>query len=463
MTGCYASRMQSGKLFFLALVLGAASTACVGDSSVPNDSGGNDVTTTNDGGNNGDVTTCTPSCTNATTLHDCTTQSDVACNIGCVPTGTPHCAVMQPASPVTQADLTAAGVADLVISKLTVIHTDTGAIDGIRAANSDPTAHEVISQIGFQLFSGANVGVFTVKNFTVNDTIVAVARGGPALAIVAGDTITLAGTLDLRGTKTDGTLCGASSPSAVGPGGTAGGLGAGNDGVGAGAGHGADVGGGGGGGFGGTGGDGRKYTSEQAPSSTGGASVQFALPISGGFGGGANGAGNGGGGGGAVQLVAANLIKIGGGTKAGGVNAGGCGGFGAQNPSFPNTGGGGGGSGGEILLQSPAVNMLANGVLAANGGAGGDGGGFGAAGLLSDQPALAATSSTSPGGNGAAGNTLNGVSVTTGTMTQGAGGGGAVGRIRIDNAAGAVTLGGGAILSPSLGTNAVTTVKLTSN
>jgi hypothetical protein len=449
--------MYLGRLFFLAIV---GSTACVGDTAVPTDSGAKDATPSDAGG---DVTTCTPSCTNATTFHDCVAQSDVACALGCVSTGTPHCAVMQPASPVTPADLTATGVSDLVISKLTTLHTDTGAIDGIRTANVDPTAHEVISQIGFQLFAGANVGVFTMKNFTVNDTIVVVARGGPALAVVAGDTISLLGTLDARGYRTDGSLCGGSTPSAIGPGGSAGGISAGNDAVGAGGGHGADVGGGGGGGFGGTGGDGRKYTGEQAPSSVGGATVPFALPISGGFGGGANGAGDGGGGGGAVQLVAANAIKIGGGTKAGGVNVGGCGGFGATNSTFPNTGGGGGGSGGEILLQSPAVTMLANGVLAANGGAGGDGGGFGTAGLFSDQPALPAPSSTSLGGAGAAGSSLNGVSVTTGTMTQGAGGGGGVGRIRIDNAAGTITLPGGAILSPSMGTNAMTTVKVTAN
>ncbi len=435
-----------------------ALTACVGDdSSVQTDSGAKDVATS-DGG---DGASCTPACTNPTTFHDCTTQSDLTCALGCVATGAAHCAVMQPASPVTPADLTTAGVGDLIISKLTTIHTDTGAIDGIRAANADPTKAEVVSQIGFQLFSGANVGVFTVKNFTVNDSIVAVATGDAALAIVAGDTVSLLGTLDARGFTTNGLLCGVASPSAVGPGGTKAGVGAGNPGVGAGAGNGADVGGGGGGGFGGAGGDGRKNETAP-PNSVGGVTVPFALPISGGFGGGSNGAGDGGGGGGAVQLVAANQIKIGGGTKVGGVNVGGCGGYGNTNSNFPNTGGGGGGSGGEILLQSPVVMMLANGTLAANGGAGGGGGGAGAAGLFSDQPAQASASANA-GGAGAAAASLNGTSVTTGSNTLGAGGGGAVGRIRIDNASGTITLAGGAILSPSMGTSATTTVKVTAN
>jgi hypothetical protein len=425
----------------------------------PTDSGAKDVAAS-DGG--GDATTCTPACTNATTFHDCTTQTDVPCALGCVATGTAHCAVMQPASPVTPADLTATGVGDLVISKLTTLHTDTGAIDGIRAANVDPSKSEVISQIGFQLFAGANVGVFTVKNFTVNDAIVLVASGDAALALVAGDTISLLGTLDARGYTSTGSLCNFAAPVPVGPGGTKAGNGAGNPGVGAGGGNGADIGGGGGGGFGGTGGDGRKYSSETAPYSVGGVVVPFALPISGGFGGGTNGAGGGGGGGGGVQLVAANQIKIGGGTKVGGANVGGCGGLGNLNTTSPGTGGGGGGSGGEILLQSPTVTMLANGTLAANGGAGGGGGGFGTAGLFSDQPAQP-SASVNAGGAGGAGSSLNGVSVTTGSSTLGAGGGGAVGRIRIDNASGTITLPGGAIISPAMGTTATTTVKVTAN
>ncbi len=461
----YAPGMRLRSLLLTTLSL-LCINACVGDSQiVPVDSGvdtggGNDTGT-------GDGATCTPACSNATTFHSCTAQGDQTCALGCVTTPGAHCAVMQPAGPVVAADLIAPLVGDLVITSSTVFHTDTGVIDGIRAANAAAGTYEVASDIGFKLFAGSNVGVFTVKNFTINDTIVGVASGNASIAIVAGDKIILQGTLDARGYK-GSSLCGVSPPGAVGPGGTQGGQAAGNDGTGAGGGKGADIGGGGGGGFGGRGGDGQHNTGELSdPFTAGGSSVPFALPVSGGFGGGGMGAGAGGGGGGAVQLVAANEIRIGGGTQPGGVNVGGCGGYGGLNGSLPNTGGGGGGAGGEILVQSPLFTMLAKGTLAANGGAGGSGGGFGNAGLFSDQVAtptpVNGSTTKGPGGAGGAAAALDGADAGANTSTFGGGGGGAVGRVRIDNASGTFTVPSGAIISPTLGSSASSAIKVSSN
>src|SRR5437870_2302784 len=132
---------------FLCVVVVVAS--CVGDSTVTPTDGGSDVTV-----EAGGDAACTPSCTNATTFHGCA-QADQTCALGCVSTGTPHCAVLEPSSPVVASDLTAPGVGDLVFSKLGTMHTDTGAIDGVRAANADPATYEVVSNIRFRLFSGA--------------------------------------------------------------------------------------------------------------------------------------------------------------------------------------------------------------------------------------------------------------------------------------------------------------------
>ena len=414
---------------------------------------------------------CTPGCSSPTTLHSCpanTPPTDQTCPLGCLASGTPHCAVLQPSAPVTAADLTAAGVGDLVVTTSLFVHTDTGAIDGIRVANAVPGTYEVVAGIGFALFAGSNVGVFTVKSLTVNDTISMQVKGKAALAVAAATTITIQGILDARGYDAAGVICDAESTSAntaVGPGGGAGGTS--GDATGAGGGHAGDVGGGGGGGFGGGGGNGGLSPGDTfAGASLGGSSVAFPPIIAGGFGAGRSGGGGGGGGGGGVQLVAGSEIRIGGGTSGGGINVGGCGGVGGAG-ALAQEGGGGGGSGGAILLQSPAITMITKGVLAANGGAGGSGAGRGPAGNLSDQPALPIPLSggaMGAGGSGSAAAALSGSAGAVCTTNPGScfagGGGGGAGFIHVQNAAGTLTLPVGATISPSLGSAASSASKV---
>jgi hypothetical protein len=154
--------------------------------------------------------------------------------------------------------------------------------------------------------------------------------------------------------------------------------------------------------------------------------------------GGGNGGGSGGHGGGAVLLLAGQSITIG-----GTVNASGAGGTGGK----ARGGGGGGGSGGMIVLEAPILKI--SGKCFANGGGGGEGssGAFdGAGGGESSAPDAAGNggASISVGGSGGAGGVgttasktgSNGSTITAGnppvTDTGGGGaGGGAVGVIKI--------------------------------
>ncbi len=346
--------------------------ACVGGDDTSNpDSGAPDTgsdTTTSDVAND---TGCTPSCVDVNTLSACPTQQ-VACALGCSTSGGAHCQVLQPQSPVTAADLSTAGVSALTISTNAFINTDTGVIDiptvsTIRAANADPSTFQIISGIGYQLFAGVNVGVFTVGNFTINDTITLTARGNAAFALASSGTIVITGVLDARGYTSAGMLCGDVTG---GPGGGVGSATGNAPGTGGGQGGDSDLtgadqtvsGGGGGGGYGGVGGVGGNGLSGYGTGGGTGGIVASLLPtIAGGFGGGDSVLGKGGGGGGGVQLVAATSITVGGGSMTGGINAGGC-------SSVLTNGYGGGGSGGTILLETPVVTMQTMGVLGANGG-----------------------------------------------------------------------------------------------
>jgi hypothetical protein len=146
-------------------------------------------------------------------------------------------------------------------------------------------------------------------------------------------------------------------------------------------------------------------------------------------------------GGGAVYLASATGIVIG---TTGGLNAGGGGGFGGISLE----GGEGGGAGGTIMLEAPGVEM--NGTLAANGGGGGQGGGSdngenGQSGQLGTTAAKGGSSGKGGhGGTGGAGTTVSG-SGAQGTSVGGGGGGGGVGYIIIHST---VTTGSG-VYSPA--------------
>ena len=156
---------------------------------------------------------------------------------------------------------------------------------------------------------------------------------------------------------------------------------------------------------------------------------------------------DGGGGGGAIQLVAGTSISV----ESGGVIK-----VGGGHGNFT---GGAGGSGGAILLEAPNVTVA--GRLAANGG-GGQGGPTNPSsdGLPSNQPAqgsAAAAGLTAAGGNGSAGATVAGGAGGNGDSqksVQSGGGGGGAGFIRINTQAGFATLSG--TLSPDATTKCMT-------
>lgn len=458
----------------------AAAAACVGSdpdvaSSTPDGgttNGGDGSTTTNpDGGLPADCTPGTKSCTDGTTLATCGNPTPEKCALDCSPSGGAHCTVIQPALPVTTADLSMPGVGPLTITTDGFVDTATGAIDNVRPPNADPATAEVKSGIGFRRVG--NVGVFTVKSFRVESGATLKLRGPAAFAIAAAERVEIIGIVDARGYDAAGVLCGTPSTTAsldtshvAGPGGSPGGQrdnGKAGDAPGAGgakgvAGFTSGSAGPGGGGFGGAGGNGGGFNN------SGGAVVAMPSPIAGGFGGGgsggsggANGA-NGGGGGGAVQLVAGISIEIGGGANPGGVNAGGCGGMGA---AFGETGSGAG-SGGAILLQAPVTTVKGNGVLAANGGGGSTGNSSPRAehGKLGKGFAIGspANGGYGKGGDGAPGNVGTPEQMLAGsaggTGTKGGGGGGGVGRIRIENRSGSMSVPADGVVSPVIATGA---------
>jgi hypothetical protein len=442
-------------------------------------SGGTSGGTTSSSGDGGNCDPGAKRCIDGTTLGACGVTEK--CAIECSEAGSAHCTEIEPAAPITKADLRVGGAVPLEISNTgapIVLNTDNGAIDGIRTANGDPTAKEMISGIGFQRIG--KVGVFTVKSFKVNTGATLIARGGSAFALAATETIEVIGLIDARGYNAAGVLCGTTNTTpnldtayVAGPGGFPGGDRTVNQGDAPGAGGGKGVAfptpgnsrGAGGGGFGGAGGAGGAKTSEVVIQN-GGPSVPLPSPIHGGFGGGASGPANGksgGGGGGAVQLVAQGSITIGGGANPGGINVGGCGGESAQF----GTNGSAGGSGGAIFLQSPITVMKDNGVLAANGGGGGtQNTGRAEAGKLSAMFAIGSGASTyGKGGNGAP-TDLTGSPASyvgeagMGNAAGGGSGGGGAGRIRIENRSGSVVVPSASIISPAIavGGAAVTTV-----
>jgi hypothetical protein len=415
---------------------------------------------------------CTPSttfCSNGSTLQTCSSDGTMvtptSCPLGCSDTPPAHCKSFVPSLPALASDLQA-GLADTVLTTGTtyLINTDDGSISNIRGAGAG-----ILTQISYRATTpGTNdpgAGVFGFNSLDLQNGATLQAVGSRALVIVAATTIGITGVLDARAynaASTGSKLCnlagvpgaggfaGATSTSTKGsgPGGGGGGTATGGNGGGAGGGHGAV------GGYGGTG-------SSAGDNAGVGGIIDFPtplVPLRGGSGGGAGTGGSGysfgGGGGGAVQLVAGTSVTIGGGASAGGIDVGGCGGgYGIMLSS-----GGGGGAGGAILIEAPAVNVLDQAVLAANGGGGGSydnsapTGGTGFAGDLNATAAAggAGSSGYTKAGSGAAGNIVSGGQGLYVSGSSGGGGGGAVGIILINNVSGSLTPAGGAIVSPTL-------------
>jgi hypothetical protein len=384
---------------------------------------------------------CVDVCIGASTLRSCS-RGDTPCSLGCSPAGGAHCQVIAPtAGGVTASDLEATGTTAITIGSSTILHSDSGQIDGVRG----PGVGTLVNGIGFRVGNG--IGVFTFANLIVAANVTLTLVGPNAVALVSSSDITVGGIIDARGTCTG---------TAAGPGGGAGGA-VFMPGAGPGAGTGGkgshdNASGGSGAGFGAPGGKGGASSGQ--PSPAGGGTYPL-VKLSGGSGGGGGGGpqgGPGGGGGGAIQLAAKGRVTINGG---GGINAGGCGGRAA-----PNDGGSGGGSGGAIVIDAPTIVVAARGALAVNGGGGGGSDSSskdGVSGQLAEVRSAGGSGSAAPGGHGGASITLSGD--PGGNAKNGGGGGGGVGRIWLNSATGAATIEAGAVLSPRLDDPATSTVQ----
>ena len=349
---------------------------------------------------------------------------DTTCTWGCLGPAA-HCGAVVPAGgAVTAQDL----APDAILTDITlntpslIIDGDSGAIGTLASPNAlRASGTGVINGIDYAV--RGNVAVFRFASLTAMTTVTP--YGSHAIALVAPGMISVPGTIDMRAPCINAGALGGSP----GGGAAANGSGAGG-GVGAGGGPG-----GGGGGYGGTGGRGGLNPASGGVT-YGNATITTLVGGSGGGGGYAAG----GAGGGALQLISGTQISI-----AGGINAGGCGG---RSSASTASGGAGGGAGGTILLEAPTISIL--GKLAVNGGGGGGVGSSSVAsnGTLDRSQASGGSGGIVTGALGAAGATLNGANGAVST-TRGAGGGGSIGRIRIDTRDGTATLGAGSVLSPA--------------
>jgi hypothetical protein len=290
------------------------------------------------------------------------------------------------------------------------------------------------TQIGFVLVpqgGGApTLAVFTFAGLTLGAEVHHEFLGTHPVALVSCGNVNIAGVLDLGGTRTipgsGGARGGATAENGLGIGGGTAGVPycCGND----------DSGGGGGGGYGGAGGAGGSGITGGGPGGNewGSPSMQ---PLLGGSGGGGGGQGGpGGGGGGAIYIGTNQTISF---DTNSGIDVGGGGG----EPGGQYGGGGGGGSGGAIFLEAATFDLKSGATFASNGGSGADSsnGGNGVDGLLG----TGAADGSHGGGVGGAASSPAGEG---GAYVSG--GGGSVGRMRFNSAAGTVSFAD-VVLSPS--------------
>ncbi|MBW2262227.1 MAG: hypothetical protein JRG91_09665 [Deltaproteobacteria bacterium] len=343
------------------------------------------------------------------------------------------------------------------------LDTDTGGVDVYRTSDWGHVL-EVRPGIGEGLHMGSGIhfeivaqgeghpelGVFTFRQLTIPSNYTFGVWGSRSLVLLSELDATIDGGVYAGCIWSTEPLGGASNAGA--------GAGAGGDARRTSASGGYRDGGGGGGAFGGAGGMGG---GDSAIRGTAGAAygTDEIIPLLGGSGGGDGGgvgAGrHGGRSGGAVMIVSGGTLTV---SSTGWIDAGGCGGLGAES----NEGGGGGGSGGGILLEAPTVVIA--GTVTANGGAGAGGGGssgatdgedawFGSDTVAAGGPA--AGTYDCAGGNGSGGGTdagQNAPGCTTGTYNFG-GGGGAAGKVRVNGTSVDMT---GSLFSPSMSTPSAT-------
>jgi hypothetical protein len=387
-------------------------------------------------------------CADDLTLRECITVNeqpiDTNCPWGCV-TGNSdsHCGIVRPYGGGAMPDDTDPdnfdGLEPVVLSGATIDGT-AGTISGVPDSGFDYIPR-----------AGNTIGVFRFKRLTIDGTVKLV--GTRAIVLLSDGPIVVSGLLDAKGPCTFDDA--AIEP---GPGGFKGGKENIDSGLGPGGGRvGTAQAGAGGGGHGGAGGDGGSIPLGASGGLGGVVNGTATIDILvGGSGGGATAGGGGhargGGGGGAIQLISNVRITL---APGGAIDAGGCGGDSGAGGS--TDGGGGGGAGGAILLEAPVID--GPGTLAVNGGGGGAGDdsemketrptGYGEAGRLDRAAAAGAIGSATGagGGRGAAAATYTGEIGAPSALHAG-GGGGAVGRIRLNTRLGTVAATGE--MSPGL-------------
>ncbi|HEY4177109.1 MAG TPA: hypothetical protein VGM90_09770 [Kofleriaceae bacterium] len=263
---------------------------------------------------------------------------------------------------------------------------------------------------------GLMVCVIAADNIAIADDVIP--AGSRPLLLLARDSITVSGTLDLsNGGAGSGGACAATINGTNGATNT------------------VSASGGPGGSQSGVGGKGGAQNGLQPIASnvnTGIDKLRGGCP--GGTGGNSGGAG--GAGGGSVEMAAGRVISV-----TGTIYAYGASGHGAAATAGQTAGGGGGGSGGLVLLEAPTLNVGPTGVILAHGGAGGGGALSGnasngaEANIANGSAALggmAVGTTSGAGGNGSG----NGAAAmpgknATAANASGGGGGGGPGAIRI--------------------------------
>lgn len=368
-----------------------------------------------------DVTTCEE---DTLTVCDSTghVDSQTTCALGCFDTS--RCNKLDPSNDLATHLDAAASTLDVTFAGTATIDTDVGSISDQNGALALSTA--TVSDGPVPIF------VIRVKSLTASDVNV---TGASALAIVSDGNIVINGTLDVSGeNETNGAGANTADSTCHGKNGNSG----------------EGWSGGGGAGFGGLGGSGGKAGSVQGGLGGGTSGNASLTPLRGGCPGGHSGGGSQdsdpiqpdpGGGGGAVQLVSNTSIEVNGAIAANGGGAkswqGGTVLCLIGTRCYP---GDGGGSGGGILLEAPVVTVASTGGLYANGGGGASCRQFsGSDGLLSDQPAPGGDCGNGfTGGDGGAGASVDGTDGADGdTDSSTPGGGGGVGRIRVNMKLGA--------------------------
>lgn len=278
--------------------------------------------------------------------------------------------------------------------------------------------------------------VIAGSTIAIADGTIIVATGSRPLALVAADTVDLAGTLDASSTIA-GQLGANTQPMGQCLGQVAAAANNGNGGGGAGGSFGAV------GALGGGGNNNVNTGGKPGPAEVPVASIRGGCKGGDGFQGGGDPT-PGAAGGGALVIVAGTKIQV---ESTGRVFASGAGGKGGQTQA----GGAGGGSGGMIGLDAPM--LILDGRIAANGGGGGEGSTNGSQGNNGVDGAKESVDTPGAGGSGGSGNAGDGGAGATGgnapvngqtTNNGGGGGGGAVGLFWIHG-----TITSGTVFSPT--------------